>query len=115
MVNESNGLGLKSVGRSYLLLFVKAHNQRTDRVGLYSVNRAEWMLTSHGADMHTLTIVPLYDTLGPEVVQFITNLVKLKVIFCSGDKVDTVSATLFSCVWQDLTHSSSNFEPKCRL
>eukprot|EP01128_Nolandella_sp_AFSM9_P007960 TRINITY_DN4541_c0_g1_i1.p1 TRINITY_DN4541_c0_g1~~TRINITY_DN4541_c0_g1_i1.p1 ORF type:complete len:658 (+),score=121.06 TRINITY_DN4541_c0_g1_i1:135-2108(+) len=63
------------------------------RVGLYSINRPEWTLTAHAADIHSLALVPLYDTLGPEVVQYITKLVNLEVVFCAGDKVDCLLQT----------------------
>jgi len=63
---------------------------KQDFVGIYSINRPEWMLTHHGADAHSLCLVPLYDTLGPDVVQFIVNQASLKVVFSSGDKVKTL-------------------------
>lgn len=48
------------------------------------------MITAHGADAHSLCLVPLYDTLGPDVVQFIVKQAELRVVFASGDKVKNV-------------------------
>lgn len=38
-------------------------------IGVYSVNRVEWVLTYLGASTQNVTIVPLYDTLGADAVQ----------------------------------------------
>lgn len=38
-------------------------------VGIYAVNRVEWVLTYLGAVAQSITIVPLYDTLGADAVQ----------------------------------------------
>jgi len=56
------------------------------------------MLTNHASDIHSLTLVPLYDTLGPEAVQFIVNQAELKVVVCSGDKVKPVRSLFTSFV-----------------
>jgi len=67
-------------------------------LGIYSINRPEWMITHHAADAHSLCLVPLYDTLGPEAVQFIINQADLRVVCCSGDKVKGVRKMLsFLC------------------
>lgn len=64
-----------------------------EKVGILSINRPEWMLTLHAADMQAMTLVPLYDTLGPAAVQFIVNESELPVIFVSGNKISSLLDT----------------------
>jgi len=59
-----------------------------DKIGIYSINKVEWLLTEHAANAFSLCIVPLYDTLGPDVCSFIVNQAELSVVICSGDKVE---------------------------
>jgi len=58
-----------------------------DMLGIYSINRVEWVLTEEGCNAYSFCIVPLYDTLGPEACAFIINQTELAVIVCSSDKV----------------------------
>lgn len=44
-----------------------------DKLGLYSANKVEWMLTMRGVDVLSGTIVPVYDSLGESAVQYIVN------------------------------------------
>jgi long-chain acyl-CoA synthetase len=37
-------------------------------VGLFSVNRAEWMMGEYACFMQSFITVPLYDTLGVEAI-----------------------------------------------
>jgi long-chain acyl-CoA synthetase len=42
--------------------------KKNDSVGLFSINRAEWMMGEHACFMQTYITVPLYDTLGVEAI-----------------------------------------------
>lgn len=42
-------------------------------VGLYSLNCTEWMLVDAAIHAYGMTTVPLYDTLGPDVLEYIVN------------------------------------------
>ncbi|KAJ3121814.1 Long chain acyl-CoA synthetase 7 peroxisomal [Nowakowskiella sp. JEL0407] len=57
------------------------------RLGLYSVNRPEWTIAEIATHAFSLVSVPLYETLGPDSVEFIINHAELSVIVCSIDKV----------------------------
>lgn len=50
-------------------------------VGISSQNTAEWSLLSLGCDVQSMTMVPLYDTLGEEGVKYILNQCELTVLF----------------------------------
>ncbi|KAJ1722944.1 medium-chain fatty acid-CoA ligase faa2 [Coemansia erecta] len=56
-------------------------------LGLYSVNRAEWLLAEFGGFRSNKFSVALYDTLGAESVEYIIEHAHIAVIVCSLDKV----------------------------
>ncbi|XP_038980591.1 long chain acyl-CoA synthetase 6, peroxisomal-like [Phoenix dactylifera] len=51
-------------------------------VGLYFINRPEWIIVDHACSAYSYISVPLYDTLGPDAVQYIVNHASVQVIFC---------------------------------
>ncbi len=40
-------------------------------IGLYSINRAEWVIAEQACNAYSIVTVPLYDTLGLEAVKYI--------------------------------------------
>ncbi|KAJ2388366.1 medium-chain fatty acid-CoA ligase faa2, partial [Coemansia sp. RSA 2603] len=56
-------------------------------LGLYSVNRAEWLLAEFGGFQSNKFSVALYDTLGAESIEYIVEHAHIAVIVCSLDKV----------------------------
>lgn len=56
-------------------------------VGIFSQNRAEWVVAEQACHAYSLVPVPLYDTLGDDAVQFILAQAELAVVICSEDKV----------------------------
>ncbi|KAI9325243.1 hypothetical protein DFJ73DRAFT_767763 [Zopfochytrium polystomum] len=59
-------------------------------VGLFSINRAEWVIAEQGCFMFSHVTVPLYDTLGADAIEFISNQTKLPLIFATSDKAKTI-------------------------
>lgn len=51
-------------------------------VGIYFINRPEWMIVDHACSAYSYISVPLYDTLGPDAVKFIVNHATVQAIFC---------------------------------
>uniref|UniRef100_A0A7N0SYH7 Long-chain-fatty-acid--CoA ligase n=1 Tax=Kalanchoe fedtschenkoi TaxID=63787 RepID=A0A7N0SYH7_KALFE len=51
-------------------------------VGLYFINRPEWMIVDHACSAYSFISVPLYDTLGPDAVKYIVNHAAVQAIFC---------------------------------
>ncbi|CAE6123939.1 unnamed protein product [Arabidopsis arenosa] len=51
-------------------------------VGLYFINRPEWLVVDHACAAYSFISVPLYDTLGPDAVKFVVNHATLQAIFC---------------------------------
>lgn len=61
------------------------------RIGLYFINRPEWIIIDHACAAYSYVSVPLYDTLGPDAVQFIVNHATVEAIFCVPQTLSTVS------------------------
>ncbi|KJE90154.1 fatty acyl-CoA synthetase [Capsaspora owczarzaki ATCC 30864] len=59
-------------------------------VGIYSINRTEWVLVEQACNAYSLPTVALYDTLGAGAVRFIMNHAELPIVFCSADKAGAV-------------------------
>jgi len=72
-------------------------------LGIYSQNRVEWMVAAIGCWMMSNSIVPLYDTLGPEACGFIMDQTEMVSILCDTqvraqailDKISPTSKTKF--------------------
>ncbi|KAJ2740934.1 medium-chain fatty acid-CoA ligase faa2 [Coemansia sp. BCRC 34301] len=64
-----------------------ASEQDQEVLGIYSINRAEWLLAEAAGFRSRRYSVALYDTLGSESVEFIMNHAEVAVIVCSIDKI----------------------------
>lgn len=56
--------------------------QKGVRVGLYLINRPEWLIVDHACSAYSYISVPLYDTLGPDAVKYVVNHAEIEAIFC---------------------------------
>ncbi|KAM7260135.1 hypothetical protein ACFE04_015876 [Oxalis oulophora] len=63
-------------------------------VGLYFINRPEWMIVDHACSAFSFISVPLYDTLGPDAVKYIVNHANVQAIFCVPQTLNA----LLSCL-----------------
>ncbi|CAI7778685.1 unnamed protein product [Closterium sp. NIES-53] len=77
--------------------FIRLGLQRGEKVGLYCVNRAEWVLTEQACYSFGFVSVPLYDTLGPDAVQYIMNHAEIAAVLCTRDKLDMITSCLKDC------------------
>ncbi|AQK57324.1 AMP-binding protein [Zea mays] len=70
------------------------------RIGLYFINRPEWIILDHACAAYSYVSVPLYDTLGPDAVQFIVNHATVEVIFCVPQTLSAILSfiTQMPCV-----------------
>ncbi|KAG8089095.1 hypothetical protein GUJ93_ZPchr0011g27568 [Zizania palustris] len=70
------------------------------RIGLYFINRPEWIIIDHACAAYSYVSVPLYDTLGPDAVQFIVNHATVEAIFCVPQTLSTLLSfiTQMPCV-----------------
>jgi len=77
--------------------FVELGLQTGEKVGLYSINRAEWVIAEQACYHYSFITTPLYDTLGPNAVEFIINHASLPIVVCSADKADNVLSVASKC------------------
>ncbi|KAJ3151924.1 Long-chain-fatty-acid--CoA ligase 5 [Geranomyces variabilis] len=81
--------GLQSVAEKLLPL-----PSRNDpfNLGIYSINRPEWIIADLGAGLFSNPTVALYDTLGPDAVQYILLDANVPGVVLSRDKAASVIA-----------------------
>ncbi|KAG6503778.1 hypothetical protein ZIOFF_032504 [Zingiber officinale] len=63
-------------------------------IGLFFINSPEWIIVDHACSAYSYISVPLYDTLGPDAVQYIVNHANVQVIFCAMQTLTSVSLSL---------------------
>ncbi|XP_058208511.1 long chain acyl-CoA synthetase 6, peroxisomal isoform X1 [Rhododendron vialii] len=63
-------------------------------VGLYFINRPEWVIVDHACSAYSYTSVPLYDTLGPDAVKYIVNHAVVQAIFCVPETLNILLSFL---------------------
>ncbi|KAI8990962.1 hypothetical protein BDF20DRAFT_903877 [Mycotypha africana] len=63
---------------------------RQQTLGVYSINRREWTVAEIACYKEALIVVALYDTLGPEAMDYIINQTEMEHIVCSKDKVESI-------------------------
>ena len=68
-----------------------------DHVGLYSINCTEWCLLEAAMTRVSVVSVPLYDTLGPDAVRFISNHAALSAVCVSATCLPTMLDCLKDC------------------
>jgi long-chain acyl-CoA synthetase len=78
---------IKNVGSG--LLHIKCVPNES-KVGIYSINRAEWVITEQACNAYSLCLVPLYDSLGPQVVSFILEEAEISIVVCTSDKTKSL-------------------------
>jgi len=55
-------------------------------VGLFSINRAEWVIAEQACYANRFVTVPLYDTLGDEAIEYIVGQTEMEAVFVSLQK-----------------------------
>lgn len=59
-------------------------------VGIFSRNREEWVVLDIANTLYNATMVPLYDTLGPDSIQFVIGHSGMEVIFIEDKEFDPI-------------------------
>ncbi|XP_068596383.1 long-chain-fatty-acid--CoA ligase 1-like [Brachionichthys hirsutus] len=67
----------------------KGHSGTGDcNIGIFSQNRPEWNMTELACYTYSLVVVPLYDTLGVQAIEYIVDIASLATVVCDvEDKV----------------------------
>eukprot|EP01102_Stenamoeba_stenopodia_P012401 TRINITY_DN3916_c0_g1_i1.p1 TRINITY_DN3916_c0_g1~~TRINITY_DN3916_c0_g1_i1.p1 ORF type:complete len:689 (-),score=164.93 TRINITY_DN3916_c0_g1_i1:125-2191(-) len=58
-----------------------------DHLGIYAINRREWVVAEHACYSQSMVSVALYDTLGLDAVAFVIGHAELSTIVCTKDKI----------------------------
>jgi len=70
-------------------LFTKGFKLGQDTlVGIFAQNSIEWHSTMQMCNHYSMALVPLYDTLGKEAVQYILSATKLRVVFTDKKRLE---------------------------
>lgn len=68
-----------------------------DRCGIYGSNCPEWIIAMEACNSCAVTYVPLYDTLGPNAVEFIINHAEVSIAFVQEKKIASILSCLQQC------------------
>ena len=61
-----------------------------DFVGVYAKNRYEWAITDIALMRSSVTIIPFFDSLGPEALKFVFKQTQLKTMFCEAATIENI-------------------------
>ena len=56
-------------------------------IGIWGVNRPEWTIADLSCAAYGLYTVSLYDTLGPDTVEYVMNHAEIETVVCSADHI----------------------------
>ncbi|KAI9127877.1 hypothetical protein K1719_000870 [Acacia pycnantha] len=68
-----------------------------DRCGIYGSNCPEWIIAMEACNSCAITYVPLYDTLGPNAVEYIINHAEVPIVFVQENKIPSILSCLEQC------------------
>ncbi|XP_069755990.1 long-chain-fatty-acid--CoA ligase 5 [Narcine bancroftii] len=64
-------------------------------IGVFARNRPEWIISELACYTYSMTVIPLYDTLGPEAIVYIINKAEIRTVIC--DNMSKAISLLESC------------------
>lgn len=68
--------------------FFKSNISKKSIVGIYSINRYEWLISEHTIYALGCISCPLYSTFGIDAIKYIIEQTSMEVCFISGEKAD---------------------------
>lgn len=68
-----------------------------DRCGIYGSNCPQWIIAMQACYSQGIIYVPLYDTLGPNAVEFIINHAEVSIAFVQENKIPSILSCLPNC------------------
>ncbi|KAG8917336.1 hypothetical protein FRC00_013737, partial [Tulasnella sp. 408] len=68
-----------------------------EAVGIWAVNRPEWQITDLACQAYNKVSVALYDTLGPDAVEYAINHSEVPIIFCSSEHIQALLDNAAAC------------------
>jgi long-chain acyl-CoA synthetase len=100
----------KNVGSGFLHLDLcplikhpkELYNKTWRFIGVMTKNRIEFALIEQAANCYGVTIVPVYDTLGPDTLNYICTQTKMKTLCCANETLPTIIKSFKSGESHDL-------------
>lgn len=59
--------------------------QKGDKIGMYARNCPQWTLAQYAAMSQGMVVVPIYDTLGPNIVEYVCNHADIRLVCVSAE------------------------------
>ena len=90
----------KNFGCGLMKLYSSVSKTASDEkwyLGIFSINRYEWIVSDLGAQAFGIPFVALYDTLGAETSEFILNHAEVPILVTSIDKVPFIFTIAHKC------------------
>ncbi|KAG0042525.1 hypothetical protein BGZ83_000358 [Gryganskiella cystojenkinii] len=71
---------------------ILGHSEQLNRwsLGIWSTNRPEWSISEISCNYYNLVSVALYETLGPDAVEFVINHAEIHIVVCSANHISTL-------------------------
>ncbi|KAL4483574.1 hypothetical protein ABPG72_016855 [Tetrahymena utriculariae] len=98
VIQEAKQLGSTVKNLQFLKESREQGKQLMELIGIYSKNRIEWGIADIANSLYGYTMVPLYDSLGPDSISYVLANSQITTCYCSAASVQTLSKT------QDLHH-----------
>jgi long-chain acyl-CoA synthetase len=73
--------------RTQLGSFLVQNSSPKAKIGIFSMNSPEWIITQEACNAYSLILVPLYDSLGEDAVKFILHHAEVQITVCSQEKL----------------------------
>ncbi|XP_055502821.1 long-chain-fatty-acid--CoA ligase 5 [Leucoraja erinacea] len=64
-------------------------------IGIFAQNRPEWIISELACYTYSMSVIPLYDTLGADAMVYIINRAELAIVIC--DNINKVKVLLGNC------------------
>ncbi|KAL4462956.1 hypothetical protein ABPG73_004027 [Tetrahymena malaccensis] len=93
VVQEAKQLGSAVRTLQFLKESSEIRDQKLELIGIYSKNRIEWGIADIANSLYGYTMVPLYDSLGPDSISYVLANSEITTCYCSAASIQTLSKT----------------------
>ncbi|EAS07571.1 AMP-binding enzyme family protein (macronuclear) [Tetrahymena thermophila SB210] len=93
VIEQAKQLGSAVKNLQFLKESSEQSNQKMELIGIYSKNRIEWGIADIANSLYGYTMVPLYDSLGPDSISYVLANSEITTCYCSAASVLTLSKT----------------------
>ena len=84
-------------------------------MAIYAKNRAEWVIAEQACFSRNWVVVPLYDTLGKESIEYICKQCEISLAFTTSDKAEKLRGLVENIVLMDDDKEGTTFTTMAKL